>query len=103
MLIDREAALLKTAPGAVVPLRLLMALCLMALCVTTLGVPANAAARKPAAEPRQAIVRPGPAANPNYVAPGGGRVFRDSSAPGGWRTDHDDPPSPRDPSRFGGG
>lgn len=40
---------------------------------------------------------------PSYVAPGGGRVYRDDSVPGGFRTDHDPPPAPNDPSRFGGG
>lgn len=37
------------------------------------------------------------------VTPGGARVFRDDRVPGGWRTDHDDPPSPNDPSRRGSG
>ncbi len=38
-----------------------------------------------------------------YVTPGGVRIYRDDSVPGGLRTDHDDPPSYNDPSKFGGG
>jgi hypothetical protein len=40
---------------------------------------------------------------PGYVTPHGGRIYRDDSVPGGLRTDHDDPPSYDDPSKFGGG
>lgn len=41
--------------------------------------------------------------SPAYVTPGGVRIYRDDSVPGGLRTDHDDPPSYNDPSKFGGG
>jgi hypothetical protein len=41
--------------------------------------------------------------NPGYVTPRGARVYRDDSVPGGWRTDHDDPPAYDDPSKFSGG
>jgi hypothetical protein len=41
--------------------------------------------------------------SPDYFTPSGARIYRDDSAPGGFRTDHDDPPSYDDPSRFGGG
>lgn len=43
------------------------------------------------------------AAPPAYVGPGGARIYRDDSAPGGFRTDYDPPPEPNDPSRRGGG
>ena len=75
----------------------------LALCILiTLVASANAAARKPQAQSRQAIA-PGQAVSPGDVTPRGTRVFRDDTAPGGWRTDRDEPPSPNDPSRRGGG
>jgi hypothetical protein len=40
---------------------------------------------------------------PGYATPGGVRIYRDDSVPGGLRTDHDDPPAYDDPSKFGGG
>jgi hypothetical protein len=40
---------------------------------------------------------------PSYTAPGGVRIYRDDSVPGGLRTDHDDPPTYDDPSKFGSG
>jgi hypothetical protein len=49
------------------------------------------------------IVRPSQAVIPSYVSPGGVRIYRDDSVPGGLRTDHDAPPSYDDPSKFGGG
>lgn len=52
---------------------------------------------------RQAITRPGHAVTPSYITPGGVRIYRDDSVPGGLRTDHDDPPAYDDPSKFGGG
>jgi hypothetical protein len=80
-------------------MRSVLALCiLIALCAS-----ANAAARGHRAQSRQAIVRPGQAVIPGYVTPHGGRIYRDDSVPGGLRTDHDDPPSYDDPSKFGGG
>jgi hypothetical protein len=80
-------------------MRSLLTLCIsIALCAS-----AEAAPRKPHAQSRPVIMRPGAAVSPGYVSPSGGRVYRDDSAPGGFRTDHDDPPSPNDPSRFGGG
>jgi hypothetical protein len=39
---------------------------------------------------------------PVYVAPNGVRIYRDDSAPGGFRTDHDPPVSYNDPSKYGG-
>lgn len=75
-----------------------LALCLLiALCAS-----ANAAARAHA-KSRHAIVRPTQTVIPRYVGPGGARIYRDDSVPGGLRTDHDDPPSYDDPSKFGGG
>jgi len=71
---------------------------LIALCAS-----ANAAARGRHANSRDVIVRPRPAVIPSYVAPGGVRIYRDDSVPGGLRTDHDDPPAYDDPSKFGGG
>jgi hypothetical protein len=75
---------------------------LIALCIS-----ANAAARGHHARSR-VIDRPSQAVTPgydapSYVTPGGVRIYRDDSVPGGLRTDHDDPPSYDDPSRFGGG
>jgi hypothetical protein len=74
-------------------MRSVLALCLIALCAS-----ANAHARS-----RQVIVRPSHAVIPSYVTPGGVRIYRDDSAPGGLRTDHDAPPAYDDPSKFGGG
>ena len=71
---------------------------LIALCAS-----ANAAARGHHAKSRHGIVRPSQAVVPGYVAPGGGRIYRDDSVPGGLRTYHDDPPAYDDPSKFGGG
>ena len=64
---------------------------------------ANAAARGLHAESRHVIVRPGRAVIPSYFTPGGVRIYRDDSVPGGLRTDHDDPPAYDDPSKFGSG
>ena len=76
-----------------------LALCLLiALCAS-----ANAAARGRHAKSLDVVVRPNQDPIPSYVTPGGVRIYRDDSVPGGLRTDHDDPPSYDDPSRFGGG
>lgn len=67
--------------------------------ILALSASANAAARKPsrpAAAPTQPVTQ-------GAITPRGARVFRDNSAPGGWRTDRDEPPSYDDPSRRGGG
>jgi len=75
-------------------MRLILTLCItIALCAA-----ADAAPRKP-----RPVTGPGQAAPSGDITPSGARVFRDNSAPGGWRTDHDDPPSPNDPSRRGSG
>ena len=80
-------------------MRSVLALCLLiALCTS-----ADAAARGHHAKSRDVVVRPAHAMIPSYTAPGGVRVYRDNSVPGGWRTDHDDPPAYDDPSKFGGG
>jgi hypothetical protein len=80
-------------------MRSVFAVCLLiALCAS-----ANAAARGHHAKSRHVIVRPGQAVIPSYTAPGGVRIYRDDSVPGGFRTDHDDPPGYDDPSKFGGG
>ena len=70
---------------------------LIALCAS-----ANAATRAHHAKSRYAIVRPSQAVVPGYVTPNGVRIYRDDSAPGGFRTDHDPPVSYDDPSKFGG-
>jgi hypothetical protein len=49
------------------------------------------------------IIRPSLAGIQSYDTPGGVRIYRDDSVPGGLRTDHDDPPAYDDPSKFGGG
>jgi hypothetical protein len=80
-------------------MRSVLALCLLiALCIS-----AHAAATGHHAKSRDVIVRRSHAEIPGYAAPGGVRVFRDDSVPGGWRTNHDDPPAYDDPSKFGGG
>jgi hypothetical protein len=79
-------------------MRSVLAFCLLiALCVS-----ANAAARVHHAKPRDVIARPGHTVVPSFVTPSGVRIYRDNSVPGGWRTDHDDPPAYNDPSKFGG-
>jgi hypothetical protein len=76
-------------------MRSVLALCMIiALCAS-----ANAAARKPQAQSRQGITGRTLAVTPGAVTPSGARVFRDNSVPGGWRTDHDDPPAYDDPSK----
>lgn len=80
-------------------MRSVLALCLLtALCAST-----SAAARGHHAKSRRAIVRPSQAVIPSYVTPGGVRIYRDDSVPGGLRTGHDEPPAYNDPSKFGGG
>jgi hypothetical protein len=80
-------------------MRSVLALCLLiALCGS-----AKAAARGHHAESRHVIVRPSQSVTPSYTAPGGVRIYRDDSVPGGLRTDHDDPPAYNDPSKFGSG
>ena len=55
-------------------------------------------------KPRHSVVvHPSQAMTPGYIGPGGVRIYRDDSVPGGFRTDHDDPPSYYDSSKFGGG
>jgi hypothetical protein len=54
------------------------------------------------AKSRRIIVHPSQAVIPSYVTPGGVRIYRDGSVPGGLRTDHDDPPAYDDPSKWGG-
>ena len=79
-------------------MRSLLALCiLMALCVS-----AEAAARRHQAQQRQIIVRPGQSA-PVTTTPDGAHIYRDNSAPGGFRTDRDPVPAYDDPSKFSGG
>jgi hypothetical protein len=65
---------------------------LIALCAS-----ANAAKKGHQSKPRDVIVRP-----TQTVTPGGVRIYRDDTVPGGLRTDHDDPPAYNDPSKFGG-
>jgi hypothetical protein len=79
-------------------MRFVLGLCL----VITLCGSADAAPRGHHTS-RQAITRPSQAITPSYLTPGGVRIYRDDSVPGGLRTDHDDPPAYNDPSRFGGG
>ena len=67
-----------------------------------LGASASATAREHYDKSRHAIVRPSQALIPSDVTPRGVRIYRDDSVPGGLRTDHDDPPSYDDPSRWGG-
>jgi hypothetical protein len=76
----------------------------LALCLLiALFVSANAAAKGHQAKSRHGIIRPSQAVIPSYAAPGGVRIYRDDSVPGGLRTDHDAPPAYDDPSKFGGG
>lgn len=79
-------------------MRTSLALCLLiALCVA-----GTAAAKTHRAKSRHDIARPGQSVAPAYVTPRGGRVYRDDTAPGGFRRDHDEPVSYDDPSKFGG-
>jgi hypothetical protein len=72
-----------------------LALCLLiALCAS-----ANAAAGGHHAKSGDVIGRPSRAVIPSYATPGGVRIYRDDSVPGGLRTDHDDAPAYDDPSR----
>lgn len=70
---------------------------LIALCVS-----ASAATKARHAKSRYIVVRPSQVVAPAYVSPNGTRVFRDDSAPGGFRTDRDPPVSYDDPSKYGG-
>jgi len=79
--------------------RSVLALCLlMGVCAS-----ANAAAGAHHAKSRHVVVRPGHAVISGSATPGGVRIYRDDSVPGGLRTDYDDPPAYDDPSKFGGG
>lgn len=69
---------------------------------TPLPVNASAASRG-RSKSREVLAPPSQPTNPSYVTPGGARIYRDESVPGGLRTDHDPPPAYNDPSRFGGG
>ena len=80
-------------------MRSVLALCLLIAFCTS----ANAAAKRYHAKSRDVIVRSNQAVIPRYATPGGARIYRDDSVPGGLRTDHDDPPAYDDPSKFGGG
>jgi hypothetical protein len=76
-----------------------LALCLLiALCAS-----ASATARGHHAQSRHVVIRPSQTVIPSYDTPGGVRIYRDESVPGGLRTDHDDPPAYDDPSKFGSG
>lgn len=70
---------------------------LIALCTS-----GDAAAKEHHAKSRHVIVRSNQAAMPAYVTPRGVGVYRDDSAPGGFRTDHDAPVSYNDSSKYGG-
>jgi hypothetical protein len=70
---------------------------LIALCAS-----ATAAPRTHHAKSRYGIVRPSQVISPAYISPYGARVYRDDTAPGGFRTDHDPPVSYNDPSKYGG-
>jgi hypothetical protein len=70
---------------------------LMTLCAS-----ANAASRPHHARWRHAFVQPSPAFMPGYVSPNGVRIYRDDTAPGGYRTSGDPPVSYNDPSKYGG-
>ena len=70
---------------------------LIALCSS--GI---AATRTHHAKSRHVIIRPSQAAMPAYVTSSGARIYRDDSAPGGFRTDRDPPVSYDDPSKYGG-
>lgn len=75
-----------------------LALCiLIALCTS-----GHAATRAHHAKSRHVVVRPSQAVMPAYETPNGVRIYRDDSAPGGFRADHDPPVSYNDPSKFGG-
>ena len=79
-------------------MRPLLALCiLIAFCAA-----ADAAAGRHQAQQRQSVIRPGPT-TPIITTPDGARVYRDNSAPGGFRTDRDSVPAYDDPSKFSGG
>ena len=83
----------RNAVRSVLALSVLMALCALA----------NGAAGAHHARTGHVVVRPSHAVIPDYATPGGVRIYRDNSVPGGLRTDHDDPPAYDDPSKFGGG
>ena len=86
-------------------MRLVLALTVL----LALGVSADAATRGHHSRSRHLVVQPGQAAIPGFAAipgdtlPSGARIYRDDRVPGGLRTDHDDPPSYDDPSKWGGG
>jgi hypothetical protein len=71
---------------------------LVALCNS-----ADAAKRRHHVRSGDVIVHAGRAGITSFVSPGGARIYRDDSVPGGLRTDHDPLPAYNDPSRFGGG
>ena len=66
----------------------------------TLWASANAATLHHHRTRHHVVIPPGVASSFAAV-PGGARIYRDDSVPGGLRTDHDDPPSYNDPSKSG--
>lgn len=62
----------------------------------------NAAAGTHHVKLRSSIARSSQSILPAHVSPHGLRVYRDNTAPGGFRTEHDEPVSYDDPSKFGG-
>jgi hypothetical protein len=71
--------------------------------LVVLSAPGNASARGHHARSQNLIERSGQPATSSQVTPGGLRIYRDDSVPGGLRTDHDPVPSYDDPSRRGSG
>ena len=70
---------------------------LIAICAS-----GDADAKAYRAKSRNVFVRSSQAAMPAYITPDGVRIYRDDSAPGGYRADHDAPVSYDDPSKYGG-
>lgn len=64
--------------------------------------PANATAEGHHLQLRHVVLRPSEVLIPGCATSGGEPIYRDDSALGGLRIDHDDPPAYDDPSKFGG-
>ncbi len=75
----------------------------LVLCLLfALSVSGNAATKANHTKSRHVIVRSSQAVTPVYITPSGIRIYRDPSAPGGFRADRDEPVSYDDPSKYGG-
>lgn len=79
------------------PVKFAIAICLL------LGMCCSAAAHPKKASQRHLAPILGSSKSTVLISPTGAKILRDPTVQGGLRTEHDEPPSYDDPSKFGGG